>query len=194
MTPHVRTALGAACIGGVGAALLLPRSAAGQKPEKVSLDKVPAKVMATANKALPKAKWMEATRETVAGEERYDLAGVLNKRLVTVEIDADGDLIEVEKQIDTADVPKPVMRAFQDKAGKAKIEAVMEVRGGFDEDEEGTITGYEFSCTRARKAGKAKTKGKAKGKGGKERKTEDERITVIVSPDGKSAEIQGEDD
>src|SRR5262249_7222998 len=110
MLPVLRHALGAACAG-AGAALLLPGSAAADKEEKVPLDKLPPAVLAAAKKAVPDAKWLQAFKDDTDGEVSYEVVGVLpKKRLVIVEVDPDGEVIEVDTQIEPDDVPKNVMK------------------------------------------------------------------------------------
>jgi len=180
--PALRNLLGAACVGGVGAALLSSSEAAAAE-EKVALDKLPPAVFAAAKKAVPNVVWKEATKETVAGDVSYHVIGVIDKkRLVIVEVDKDGDIEEVNTQIDVSEVPKAVMKALKNKVPKAKVLVVFEVR-----DQDGKITEYEFDCTRPREP-------KKPGKPGKPKKPKDEEITVTVSPDGKTAEVEGEDD
>jgi len=180
--PALRNVLGAACVGGVGAALLL-RSEAEAAEEKVALDKLPPAVMAAVKKAVPNARWVQATKDDEDGEVSYEVIGVIdNKRLVTVELDADGNIDEVNTQVDLKDVPKVVLTALKEKEPRAKIVVAFEVR-----DKDGKLTEYEFDCTRPRAA-----KGKGKGKKGKARGDED--ITITVSADGKTVEVEGEDD
>src|SRR5262249_30571522 len=122
MLPVLRHALGAACAGAAGAALLLPGSAAADQEEKVPLDKLPPSVLAAAKKAVPDAKWLQAFKDDTDGEVSYEVVGVLpKKRLVIVEVDPDGEVIEVDTQIDPDDIPKNVMKAFRDKFPKIKI-------------------------------------------------------------------------
>lgn len=188
MLTDLRNVLGAACAGGVGAALLLPRRGESAE-EKIPLNKLPPAIRAAANKAAPKVQWVQVTKQTDDGEVTYELAGVTDKkRLVTVEVDVDAEIVEVNRELDANDVPKPVLTAFRGKFPRAQIDAVFEV---LQDDE---IVGYEFNCTRPRKPAKGKG-GRGKGKGkGKRGKPMDEEVTVIVSPDGKSVEIEGEDD
>lgn len=185
MPSPTQNVLGAACVGGVGAALLLPARTALAREVEVPLKDLPREVLDGAAKAVPKAKWLQATKDEDDGETTYEVAGYIpgkKNRLVTVELDADGEVVEVETEIDVEAVPSVVMSAFREKYARVKIEAVFEVRA------EGELKEYEFSCTRPRKA-PAKGKGKGKGK-----QKPEENITVIVSPDGKKVGLEEDDE
>lgn len=137
------------------------RPAADEKP--IELSKVPAKVMMAANKAVPKAKWMEATTSEEDGKVYYNLDGTDAKgRAVTVEVTAEGKVTEVVTEITEKEVPMVVMKALRAKLPKFAIAAVFEVR------QEGKVVGYDFEGKRPK---------------------DKEEITVSITADGKKVEI-----
>jgi hypothetical protein len=171
--------LGAACLGGV-AAVLATNSSAADKADTISPDKLPAQVLAAARKESPAAVWKAAQKIVEEGETWYEISGVLvgnKKRLITVEVAPDGDVLLVTEMLARKKVPTKVMDAFSKKYKWTKETHAFEIR------EDGKAINYEFVTTRPR-AGKKDKPGK---------KTRDEEITVIVSPDGGSVEVEGED-
>jgi hypothetical protein len=181
-----RAVVGAVYLGGA-AALLATRSSAADKEDMVPLEKVPAGVLAAGRKEAPAAVWKVAQKIEEDGETSYEISGVLGKgdakRLITVEITEGGEVIHVAEMLAKAKVPAKVMDAFTNKFKWTKETYAFEIR------EDGKVVNYEFATTRPRAATKGKgKKGKAKGK------TKEEEITVIVSPNGGSVEIEGEDD
>jgi hypothetical protein len=184
MLSFTRNVLSAVCLGSAGAALLTSRTSAEDKEDTVPLDKVPPVVLAAARKEAPAAVWKEAVKVEEEDEVSYEISGVLGsgagKRLITVEVGDDGEVILVAEMIDKAKVPAKVMKAFTKQFTWNKETYAFEVR------EEGKIANYEVLTTRSHAAGKGKKKKKAKGT--------DEAITVIISPDGKTVEVEGEDD
>jgi hypothetical protein len=190
MLSSPRNVLGAPCLTGV-AASLASRSLAADKDDMIPLDKLPPAVLAAAKEESPAAVWKVASKIDSGGEISYEISGVIGsgegKRLITVEVADDGEVITVSEMIEQAKVPAKVMDAFKKEYSWKKGTYAFEVR----EDDE--VVSYEFVTTRARKTkgkGKGKAKGKAKGKG----KEKEETITVIISPDGSTVEVEGEDD
>src|SRR5580704_14370743 len=109
-----RALLGAACLGGA-AAVLATNSSAADKDEKISPDKLPAKVLAAAKKESPAAVWKVAQKIVEEGETSYEISGVLvgnKKRLITVEVAEDGDVLHVSEMLARGKVPTKVMDAF----------------------------------------------------------------------------------
>lgn len=155
--------LGAGCVLVALWLLTSPQSCpADEKP--IDLAKLPAKVKKAANDAVPGAKWKEAFTDEDEGKVFYTLEGTDAKgRNVSVEVTAEGKVNEVETEIPLKDVPKVVMDALRAKMPKFKISAVSEVR------QEGKVVGYNFDGQRPAK--------------------DKEDITVSVSADGKTIEI-----
>jgi hypothetical protein len=78
--------------------------------ERVEWKDLPAVVRESAEKAIPGAKWTEATRETDQDELSYQLSGAdANGREVNVELSADGQIEVVETVLSVTDLPKIVV-------------------------------------------------------------------------------------
>jgi hypothetical protein len=151
---------------------LAAAATAGGDEEEVPLDKVPAAARKAAEKEFPKAKWLGATRETVDGVVVYTLDGELRKdKAVAVEVTAAGVVREVSVEVAMADVPEVVRAALKAKLPRFKVDDVFEVSRG------GKVVEYQFEGKRP-----APKKGKKKD-------AKDEEVTVTVSADGKTVEI-----
>ena len=132
--------------------------------EDIALSKLPPAVRKAADKAVPKAKWESATKETEDKKEFwYELEGKDAKgRYVHVTVSTDGTVDEVSTEIDYKDAPKVVKDALKAKFPKFKVETSYEIR----KDEK--IERFDFEGKRPK---------------------DKEEITISVSPDGKSVEI-----
>ena len=126
--------------------------------EDLELSKVPAKVRKAAEKEIPGGKFESASTQIVYELEGKDAKG----RAVTVEVDEEGEVGEVNTELAVKDVPEAVMSALKAKMPKFKIESV------FESKQEGKVQGYSFEGKRPR---------------------DKEEIGVFVSPDGKTIEI-----
>jgi hypothetical protein len=162
---------------------MFPPADRADKEVKLEISKLPKAVLDAANKEAGKGvEWKQASKLEEDGETWYEVVGVLGKapkRLITLEIDEDGEVFHVEEMIDPAKVkekvPAKVLEAFTAKYKLTKNTFVFEVR------DEGKVTQYDFLITRPAK----------KGKGGKKKdkaKDRDEEITVSITPDGKVVE------
>ena len=113
------------CFTLISAGLLATGAATGLAwdEEEVSLDQVPAKVRATLLKLAGDAKITEVERETEGGITTYEAEWEVNGLEIEVELTASGEVIEIEKEVASADVPAAV-RALATKKfpGGAKIE------------------------------------------------------------------------
>ncbi len=65
-----------------------------EKDEKIALDKVPAEVIAAAEKAVPGFKATEAEKESKNGAVVYELDGTANGKKYEVKIDASGKVLK----------------------------------------------------------------------------------------------------
>lgn len=134
------------------------------KPQKIDLAKLPAKVRKAADAAVPGAKWEEAHKDTEEGVVIYELDGTNARgRDVTVMVTAEGKVTEVETELPLTEVPQLVRDALKAKMPRFKITAAFEIR------EEGKVTSYDFEGKRPK---------------------DKEEITVSVSVDGKTIEIE----
>jgi hypothetical protein len=152
-------------IGVLGVALWTAATVLGVQEEKITLAKVPARVMSAANRAVPRVKWTEATKEIDEGETIYGLSGKdASGREVAVNVTAEGKVVEIDTEIALTDVPQVVMSACRNKYPKFKPDGAMSIR------EEGKLTGYSLDGTMI-------------GKDGVE-------VTIYVSADGKEVELE----
>jgi hypothetical protein len=167
---------------------MFPPASRADKEVKLEINKLPKAVLDAANKEAGKGvEWKQASMLEEDGETWYEVVGVVGKapkRLITLEIDEDGEVFHVEEMIDPAKVkekvPANVLETFTAKYKLTKDIFVFEVR------DDGKVTQYDFLITRPAK-GPAK-----KGKGGKKKdkaKAKDEEdVTVSITPDGKLVE------
>jgi uncharacterized membrane protein YkoI len=141
-------------------------SSASADEKKIPIEDLPKVVLRAAQKAFPEAKVVGASKETEDDETIYEVEMKLNGKSIDLEIDDDGEIESVEKEIDADDLPKAVTRAVEKLFPKAKISKVEEVS---DEDD---MVVYELTL---------KTPGK-------------EETEVVFSPNGKLMEDEDDDD
>src|SRR5262245_1921694 len=89
------------------------------KSEKVDVDKIPRKVLAAVKARFPGAKITSVEKETAGGKVVYDIELTHKGRKYEMDIQADGTVIEVEKEVDARDLPKAVSQALKAKYPKA---------------------------------------------------------------------------
>ena len=138
------------------------------KEEKITEDKIPAKVMAAVKGRFPGAKITSASKETADGKVVYDIELEQKGRKYEMDIQEDGTILEVEKEVPLKEVPEAVLKALKAKYPKATIEIVMEVN--LVKDKKETPDHYEVTIVGADK----------------------KKHEVIVSLDGKSVKGEGE--
>jgi hypothetical protein len=152
-----------AAVGMAAGDLLRGRGAAGAGLDDVGLDKVPAGVKEAASKAVPGAKWTAATRSVDEGRVTYELEGEdADKRKVWVDLTADGKVNEMSYLIELAKVPRVVTAALKKKMPRFQVSA------SYEAFKDGKVFAYYFDGKRPR---------------------DKEEISVSVSADGKSVEI-----
>ena len=135
--------------------------------KKIDVDDLPKAVVKAAKKAFPEAKIVGAAKETEDGETVFEVMMKLDGKSIDLAIDDDGEIEEVEKEIEVEDLPKAVIKAAKKKFPEGKIGKVEEVS---DEDD---VVVYELAIST---------------KGGK-------TIEVVMSPNGKILEgVEEEDD
>ena len=98
-----------------------------KKPEKLALDKIPKKVMDAIKNRFPKAEITSAEKETEDGKVVYDIELKHEGRKYEMDIQEDGTIIEIEKEIKLKDLPEAVAKAIKAKHPDAKIKEIMEV-------------------------------------------------------------------
>lgn len=94
--------------------------------EKVPLDKLPRGVVDAVKKRFPNAEIKEASRETEDGKTEYEVALKDGGKAVELSFSADGVLLEIEREVAMADVPKAVRAAVEAKYPKAMWKEVEE--------------------------------------------------------------------
>jgi hypothetical protein len=144
----------------------IPHRAVGAPPpdeHEIDLKNVPAHVKSAANKAAPHVKWKTAFKSEQNGEVMFELEGIdQKKRDVTVILNGEGKVEEIETEIPVEEVPATVMAALKAKVPTLEVAAVTEILEGKK------IVAYDFAGTRP---------------------SSNKSIGVYVSADGKTVEI-----
>jgi uncharacterized membrane protein YkoI len=109
------------------AGLVVLAATAAADDKKIPLDKVPAKVMAAIKDRFPGADVNSVEKETEDGKVVYDVELKHNGRKYEMDIQEDGTVMEIEKEVAAKDVPEALTKAIEAKFPKATIEEVMEV-------------------------------------------------------------------
>jgi uncharacterized membrane protein YkoI len=148
----------------IGAVALASPVLADEK--KVEIEDLPKVVLRSAQKAFPEAQVVGASKETEDGETIYEVEMKLDGKSIDLEIDDEGEIESIEKEIDAEDLPKAVTKAVAKFFPKSKIAKVEEVS---DEDD---MVVYELTLT-------------VDGK---------EKTEVVFSPNGKMLEDEDEED
>jgi hypothetical protein len=141
---------------------------ADDKAKKITLDQAPKAVQDAIKARFPGAEVTSVEKETEDGKVVYDVELKHQGRKYEMDIQEDGTVIEIEKEIALKDVPEAVTKAVEAKFPKAKIKEVMEVNKVKGKDEKPEH--YEVTIETA------------------DKKTEE----VIVSLDGKSVKTEAE--
>ena len=115
------------CTGTAAAVLMAAAATAAWADEKVDLDKVPKAVVDAVKARFPDAEIKGAEKETEDGKLFYEIEILNKKEELDVELTPDGDLSEIEKEIEYKDLPKAVSKALEEKYPKAEFKEVEEV-------------------------------------------------------------------
>jgi uncharacterized membrane protein YkoI len=107
--------------------LFLVVTAVRSAEEKISADKLPAKVAEAVKARFPGAEFTSITKETTDGKVVYDIELKHKGRKYEMDIQEDGTVLEVEKEVDLKDVPDAIKKAVEAKFPKSTIKEVMEV-------------------------------------------------------------------
>jgi hypothetical protein len=150
---------------GVTGLVCLPAGASADE-QKVKLADVPAVVRQAAAKAVPDAKWTEATTEAEDGETTFEIIGEKpGGRAVSVGVSEAGKVLEIENEIPLKEVPRLITDACKAKYPKFQPSDAETV------SKDGKIVAYELS-----------------GKLGQK------EVDIRVSADGKTVELDDEED
>jgi hypothetical protein len=148
--------------------LFLVGTLARSDDKKVPLDKVPKPVMDAIKARFPGADVTSVEKETEDGKIIYDVELKHKDRKYEMDIEENGTVLEIEKEIVAKDVPAAVTKAVEAKYPKSTIKEVMEVNKVKGKEE--TPIHYEVTIETS------------------EKKT----MEVIVSLDGKSVKTEAE--
>jgi uncharacterized membrane protein YkoI len=152
-----------------GLVLLAAVARPDDKAEKIPLEKVPKAVMDAIKGRFPGAEIASVEKEKEDGKIVYDVELKHQGRKYEMDIEENGTILEIEKEVAAKDVPAAVTKAVMDKYPKATIKEVMEVNKVKGKQE--TPDHYEVTLVTADKKEKE----------------------VVVSLDGKSVKAEGED-
>jgi hypothetical protein len=120
--------------GGAAAIALSSIETTGRADEEIALDKLPKAVRAAADRIMPKAEWLSATKITDDGKIAYDLDGRDGKkRDVTIMVTAEGKVVEWETLLHMpANVPAEVLEAIRKNYPKFEPKETHLLRSGKD--------------------------------------------------------------
>ncbi len=120
----------AALVGLSAAAIAATAAAAGE--EKVAFDKLPGAVKEAVKKHFPEAKVRGAASEVEDGKTTYEVELTVEGRSVNVAMNAEGKILEVEKEITVGKLPRAVRKRLAKKYPGAKIEKAEQITRGID--------------------------------------------------------------
>lgn len=146
--------------------LVVAPSSAPADEKKIEISELPKAVVKAAKKAFPEAKIVGAAKETEDGETIYEVMMKLDGKSIDLAIDDEGEIEEIEKEIEVEDLPRAVIKAARRQFPDGKIAKVEEVS---DEDDKVV---YELAI---------------ETKGGK-------TAEVVFSPNGKILDDEDEED
>ena len=89
--------------------------------EKVAIDKLPAKVKDAVTGKFPDAKLISASKEPEDGKVLFEVTIENKSKTVQVTVTEDGNIVEVESEMDAKDLPKTVTESLDKKYGKLKF-------------------------------------------------------------------------
>jgi uncharacterized membrane protein YkoI len=97
------------------------------KEEKVPLDKVPKEVLDAFKAKFPGAKLTDASTEVEEGKKIYELAFTYKDHKYEMEVEPNGTIIAIDKQLDEKELPEAVAKTLAEKYPKAKYKMIEEV-------------------------------------------------------------------
>src|SRR5262245_125276 len=153
--------------------------------EKISAERLPAAVKKAVHKKFPEAKFRGAAKEVEDGKTTYEVLLTVEGRAVDVSLDAEGEILEIEKEIAAEKLPRAVRRRLAARYPGAKIEKAEELIEG----EDGPVR-YEVAI-------KAEVVFTAKGKvvvQAKEEDEEDEKPSAKAKDKKEDDDDEDEDD
>jgi hypothetical protein len=100
--------------------------------EKISVEKLPAAVKKTVKKKFPEAKIVGAAKEVEDGATTYEVELKVEGRSVDLALNADGKILEIEKEVSIKELPRAVTKRLAARYPGARIEKVEEITRGED--------------------------------------------------------------
>src|SRR5262245_4336800 len=110
-----------------GLVLLAAVAGADEKDKKISLDKAPKAVQDAIKGRFPKAEVASIEKETEGGKVVYDVELKHEGRKYEMDIQENGTVLEIEKEIAAKDLPEAVTKGIEAKYPKATLKEVMEM-------------------------------------------------------------------
>jgi hypothetical protein len=159
---------GVSAIALIGLVTLATAALADEKSEKISPDKLPQKIKDSIKGRFPGAEVTGAEKENEKGKVVFDIELKHEGRKYEMEIEEDGTIVEIEKEVASKDVPEAITKAVKKKYPTSTIKEVMEVN---------KVTGKEEKPIHYEVV--IETDGKKK--------------EVVVSLDGKTVKAEGEE-
>ena len=121
--------------------LLLVIGAAAQE-RRIQRSELPAAVQKVADEQSKGATVRGYSTEVENGKREYEVESMVNGHSRDVTIAPDGTVLEVEEQVEMAELPNPVRESLQSKAGSGKITKIESVTKG------GKLVAYEAQVRR----------------------------------------------
>jgi hypothetical protein len=119
------------------------------KAEKLAPDKLPAKISEAIKGRFPSGEVTSAERETEDGKVVYDIELKQDGRKYEMDIQEDGTIIEIEKEVEVSKLPEAGTKAIAAKYPGSTIKEAMEVNKV--EGKKETPTHYELTIETAAK-------------------------------------------
>ncbi len=114
----------------IAAILLFATALNFAQDKKITLNKVPAKVLASFHKAYPKAKIKGTSIEKENGHSYYEIESVEGMQHIDLLLTHSGKITEVEETIPESSLPNPVMKTLKAKFKGLKINKAERVTSG----------------------------------------------------------------
>ena len=122
--------------GVVGLVLLVLGSSVQADEHKIPLSEVPKAAIDAVKHKFPRAELKEAVKDVEDDETTFEISLLNAGKHVTVSVDDEGEIEEIETEIAVSDLPRPVADAIAGKYPKAtlkKAEEVVEIEDGKEE-------------------------------------------------------------
>ena len=98
--------------------------------EKISAEKLPSAVKKAIKKKFPEAKIRGAAKEVEDGKTTYEVELTVEGRAVDVALNAEGKILEIEREVPAAKLPESVKKRLAAKYPGARIEKAEELTKG----------------------------------------------------------------